>query len=129
MVKKSQGYFFTKVTVTEGYRKLLIDLCVYSSADDSVIIEDFINMLGENITGYEPVLERANFKSQIEEAVKTLQQGSPMWTTNLDPLKQKLEMAITGILEQKIVDATEVKGFLVGQEATLKEQLTSAASL
>ena len=86
-------------------------------------------MLGEKITGYEPVLERANFKSLIEEVVKILQQRSPKWISNLDSLKQKLEMVITGILEQKIVDATEVKGFLVGQEATLKEQLTSAAQI
>jgi hypothetical protein len=51
---------------------LLIDICAYSSADDVSIIQNIIDMLGENIIGYERVLERANFRALFAEVVSTL---------------------------------------------------------
>lgn len=125
VVKQNQGSAFVKVT--ENFRKLIIDLCAYSSEAEASTLHNFIDMLSGYSFGFEPLLEKANFRTLVAEIVKVLKTRSPMWVRHMDSLHEKLEMVIKGILERKIVDAVEVKDFLAGEDAVLKEQLTSAA--
>ena len=64
------------------------------------------------MTDYEAILEQTNFRLLIQDVVRTLQERSARWVTNLESLHLKLEMIIKGILESKIISATEVKDLL-----------------
>jgi hypothetical protein len=66
---------------------MLIDICVYSSEKDYSAMVDFITLMSDNVVGYEPVLERANFLDLSVLIVKELLNRSPLWLGNLTGLK------------------------------------------